>query len=105
MRLIISKLEMHARVRLSPLSRPDNAETLKLAYKYHHFLLEREGNVPGAVFLVVFVFFFSSSFWSSEIQLFCKYSDFNEVILFLVDFFCHQRLNLQVRLKMKKPHH
>jgi hypothetical protein len=43
-------------------------------------------------------------FWSFELQFFGKFVNFNEVFQFLYDLFCHERLNLQLRLKMKLHH-
>ena len=42
--------------------------------------------------------------WAKQLQLFCKFVNFNEVFQFLYDLFCHERLNLQLSFKMK-PHH
>jgi hypothetical protein len=44
------------------------------------------------------------SFCSFKLQFFSKFANFNEIFQFFYDFFCHERLNFQLRLKMK-PHH
>ena len=56
--MLPSKLEMHARVRSSAFGRLGSAKTLKLAYKYHPFLLLTDEDASGAPFMVVFEFFF-----------------------------------------------
>ena len=59
-------------------------------------------DVPGAPFLVIFFVFLR--FWSVEFQFYCKFTFLYDFNWHFHVFCCHERLNLQLRLKIKSCH-